>query len=165
MIYFILDVVSTYSSRGVLPQKRNCLFYNEREMSLYENYTRSNCQMECSLKYTRLKCGCQPYFYPCKYKNCVIIFHLNYFFIDRNFRLFYDYDVICNYIYSTFNADYGGSGKICGLGELSCLQKISKDLRKISQGNNVALQELRDAGIDCECPAGNLINVKLNKQN
>ena len=79
--------------------------------------------------------------------------------------LFYDYDVICNYIYSTFNADYGGSGKICGLGELSCLQKISKDLRKISQGNNVALQELRDAGIDCECPAGNLINVKLNKQN
>ena len=64
----IIDVFSTSASRGVKSEKRNCLFYNEREMSLYENYTRSNCQMECSLKYTRLKCGCQPYFYPCKLK-------------------------------------------------------------------------------------------------
>ena len=53
-----------------------------------------------------------------------------------------------------FNLDYGGAGKICGLGELSCLQRISEDLRKISQGHKQALKELKDEGIDCECPSG-----------
>ena len=67
----ILDVFSTYSTRGVDPNKRNCLFYDEREMGFYENYTRSNCQMECSLRYTRFRCGCQPYFYPCMLKNII----------------------------------------------------------------------------------------------
>ena len=73
VIFFIhiLDVFSTYSTRGVDPNKRNCLFYNEREMGFYENYTRSNCQMECSLRYTRFRCGCQPYFYPCMFKNII----------------------------------------------------------------------------------------------
>ena len=53
-----------------------------------------------------------------------------------------------------FHLDYGGAGKICGLGELSCLQRISEDLRKISQGHKQALKELKDEGIDCECPSG-----------
>ena len=70
-IIYILDVFSTYSTRGVDPNKRNCLFYDEREMGFYENYTRSNCQMECSLRYTRFRCGCQPYFYPCMFKNII----------------------------------------------------------------------------------------------
>ena len=60
------EVYSTGSSRSIVPEKRKCLFYNERDLDFYANYSRSNCQMECSLKYTRLKCGCQPYFYPCK---------------------------------------------------------------------------------------------------
>ena len=80
-IIHILDVFSTYSTRGVDPNKRNCLFYNEREMGFYENYTRSNCQMECSLRYTRFRCGCQPYFYPCMLKNIItpLAFNTRYF--------------------------------------------------------------------------------------
>ena len=44
---------------------------------------------------------------------------------------------------------------MCGLGELSCLQGISADLRKISQGNYEALKDLKEDGIECECPSGN----------
>ena len=52
-------------------------------------------------------------------------------------------------------SDYRDSGKVCGLGELSCLQGISADLRKISQGNYEALKDLKEEGIECECPSGN----------
>ena len=52
-------------------------------------------------------------------------------------------------------SDYRDSGKVCGLGELSCLQEISADLRKISQGNYEALKDLKEEGIECECPSGN----------
>ena len=62
------------------------------------------------------------------------------------------------------NIDYGKAGKICGLGELSCLQKISGDLRKISQGNAAALKlgKKQSKGlkkINCECPAGNWFDI------
>ena len=60
----------------------------------------------------------------------------------------------CLMLKLNFYVDYGGAGKICGLGELSCLQRISEDLRKISQGHKQALKELKDEGIDCECPSG-----------
>ena len=58
-------------------------------------------------------------------------------------------------------SDYRDSGKVCGLGELSCLQGISADLRKISQGNYEAFKDLKDNGIECECPSGNQIDIFL----
>ena len=58
--------------------------------------------------------------------------------------------------FNVFDIDYGGSGTICGLGELGCLQKISRDLLLISQGNNNSYKELLDHGINCECPAGKM---------
>ena len=61
-----------------------------------------------------------------------------------------------------FYLDYGGAGKICGLGELSCLQRISEDLRKISQGHKQALKELKDEGIDCACPSGIRHTLQFN---
>ena len=57
--------------------------------------------------------------------------------------------------------DYGTAGKICGLGELSCLQKVSRDLRKIGQGNAVVMKELKNEGIECQCPSGNQSFLKF----
>ena len=56
-----------YSSDGIEnihPYDRNCYFSNEGNLSIHENYTFSNCLLECALQQSEILVGCVPWFMP-----------------------------------------------------------------------------------------------------
>ena len=83
-----LSVKAEDDIQKVVPKKRNCFFPNEHELDMHNNYSRSNCVLECSIKYARRMMisssigksnvsssynftrssnetvGCAPWFYP-----------------------------------------------------------------------------------------------------
>lgn len=60
------DVYSTSEAKTVSAIKRKCYFADEKKLDYYSNYTRSNCILECTLKFIKGICGCLPYYYPSK---------------------------------------------------------------------------------------------------
>ena len=49
---------------SVPPKKRKCLFPHEQSLDLFESYTFSNCQLECSLQQAANTTRCLPWFLP-----------------------------------------------------------------------------------------------------
>lgn len=46
------------------PEKRMCYFDGERELRYFNNYSESNCELECLTNYTLKNCGCVAYWMP-----------------------------------------------------------------------------------------------------
>jgi acid-sensing ion channel, other len=44
--------------------KRQCYFSNERELKYFQQYTQSNCEMECLANFTIAQCGCVRFNFP-----------------------------------------------------------------------------------------------------
>lgn len=40
------------------PLARRCFFSNERKLRFFQQYTQSNCELECLSNYTMAQCGC-----------------------------------------------------------------------------------------------------------
>ena len=49
---------------GVEPDKRQCLFPNEKNLSLFRGYSFSNCILECYLERAAGITGCIPWYFP-----------------------------------------------------------------------------------------------------
>ena len=47
---------------SVPPEKRKCLFPHEKSLDLFESYSFSNCQLECSLQQAANTTRCLPWF-------------------------------------------------------------------------------------------------------
>ena len=43
------------------PSKRNCLFYDEMRLNFHQNYTRSNCLLECAMDFAMTKVFSEKY--------------------------------------------------------------------------------------------------------
>lgn len=57
-------IVSTEDVKNMPLHQRYCLFPNEREISLSDDYSFSNCLSECRAKVIVKICGCIPFYYP-----------------------------------------------------------------------------------------------------
>ena len=43
------------------PEKRFCLFPNEKKLRFFKIYTKRNCEVECLSNYTKKHCDCAPF--------------------------------------------------------------------------------------------------------
>ena len=55
---------STEATRKYTNITRDCNFEHELELEYFTVYTRSNCEVEKSVKYYVQECDCKPYFLP-----------------------------------------------------------------------------------------------------
>ena len=64
------QVISDNNVRNVDPSKRSCYFEDENPLNMYQNYTYTNCILECAIGFVRKKMlletgqSCTPWFYP-----------------------------------------------------------------------------------------------------
>ena len=66
------SVVSTSGIEGIHPEARECFFSNEGDLDFYNNYTFTNCKLECAIKRANRKYNCVPWHLP-KVRNSLII--------------------------------------------------------------------------------------------
>ena len=66
-----LEINGTEAIRSISPKDRGCFFSDEHSLDEHQEYTQSNCVLECTMKYARKKMGeanetvdCTPWFYP-----------------------------------------------------------------------------------------------------
>jgi hypothetical protein len=68
-----LQVEADDNIQKIDPKKRDCYFTDENPLIMHNNYSRSNCILECSIRYARQMMkqlnsnetfGCAPWFYP-----------------------------------------------------------------------------------------------------
>ena len=66
-----LEIFGTEAIRSIAPTDRDCYFSDEHHLEEHQQYSQSNCELECSMKYARLKMkernatnDCTPWFYP-----------------------------------------------------------------------------------------------------
>ncbi len=57
---YILE--GTGEFRALSPQKRNCLYPDEKELKHFPLYSEPNCVLECSWSYAVRTCACAPWF-------------------------------------------------------------------------------------------------------
>ncbi|XP_001357382.2 pickpocket protein 28 [Drosophila pseudoobscura] len=57
-------VMSTDNLHEISPEKRQCLFDDERSLTFFRSYSQSNCQTECLANFTISKCGCAKFWMP-----------------------------------------------------------------------------------------------------
>lgn len=55
--------------RKIPMQQRQCIFEGESNLSFYKIYSKKNCEMECSSKTMKEKCGCTLYYMPRDFNN------------------------------------------------------------------------------------------------
>ena len=55
---------SSLDVRTITPDKRKCLFPNEEALELFENYSFSNCLLECRLAKAATEINCIPWYFP-----------------------------------------------------------------------------------------------------
>lgn len=58
------QLIDTENLQNYDIDKRQCYFENEKKLFLFKNYTRSNCQLECLVNYTLLRCNCAHFSHP-----------------------------------------------------------------------------------------------------
>ena len=64
------QVISDPNVKSVSPEKRNCYFTDENPLKMHQNYTYTNCILECSIDVVRQDLkerngkACTPWFYP-----------------------------------------------------------------------------------------------------
>ena len=46
------------------PEQRNCYFPDEGALTFYEDYTHTNCELECAILEVQKRLGCIPWFLP-----------------------------------------------------------------------------------------------------
>lgn len=54
---------SSPNVRALSVTQRQCLFPDERRLSVFSTYTQQNCFLECRLRNIARFCGCHPYFF------------------------------------------------------------------------------------------------------
>ena len=66
-----LEINGTEAIRSISPKDRGCFFSDEHSLDEHQEYTQSNCVLECTMKYARAKmrennetANCTPWFYP-----------------------------------------------------------------------------------------------------
>lgn len=65
--FISLSPESTYSTGNILRlpvSMRDCLFENERKLSVFQRYSYTNCLAECRSEMIFKLCGCVPYHLP-----------------------------------------------------------------------------------------------------
>ncbi len=132
---FVSDVYSTSSVRDLTNVTRKCLFANEGGLvglEHFKNYTRSNCLVECGYNFFMKECECVPYYYPSTDKS------------EEN-RLYFAHNPL--------SSVRGKDWRVCGLRELPCLSKASKEFRKLAFPPDDLLKKLNDMGMNCMCPS------------
>ena len=52
--------------QGIDAKARNCYFYDEFTLEMHDNYTQTNCKLECAIKYAQNMTGfkCTPWYLP-----------------------------------------------------------------------------------------------------
>ncbi|KAJ9579995.1 hypothetical protein L9F63_004378 [Diploptera punctata] len=55
--------VTSTAVRGLSPTVRNCIFPDERQLTIYHTYTETACLTECRINFIRDTCGCTPYYF------------------------------------------------------------------------------------------------------
>lgn len=55
--------------RNIPLKKRQCIFDGESNLSFYNIYSKKNCEMECTSRTMREKCGCTLYYMPRDFNN------------------------------------------------------------------------------------------------
>ena len=72
---------SSEDIRSIEPSRRNCLFPDEnKNLTMHRHYTKTNCMLECSLKYAqsylldqkKIPQFCTPWFFPASDENLTI---------------------------------------------------------------------------------------------
>lgn len=58
---------SDYNLVNILPNKRNCLFKDEKPLQFFALYTYTNCILECESLRHISECGCVHFYMPSKY--------------------------------------------------------------------------------------------------
>lgn len=53
---------------------RKCYLYNERTLSIFKQYSESNCYNECIINQTISMCDCVPFDFTCKYFYSICIY-------------------------------------------------------------------------------------------
>ena len=62
------EITTDEDTRSISPERRNCFFPDEHELTLFKNYSQDNCIFECHSDYARSKINdaCVPWFFPGK---------------------------------------------------------------------------------------------------
>lgn len=55
-------VTTSRGLRSYTPEKRQCFFNSERQLTFYQIYTQKNCVAECFTFYMKAKFGCVPFY-------------------------------------------------------------------------------------------------------
>ena len=63
-------MVSAKDIRHIPPEKRNCFFPNEGQLAFYEEYSLTNCRLECAILEVQKRLGCIPWFLPKVWESC-----------------------------------------------------------------------------------------------
>ena len=61
-----VDTISEQGIKSLKPEKRKCLFPDEKPLKLHTNYSQSACLFECALSWaiTSSKLSCSPWYFP-----------------------------------------------------------------------------------------------------
>ena len=57
-------LVSAKDIEQINPEDRDCFFPNEGRLTFYEEYTFTNCRLECAILEVQKRLGCVPWFLP-----------------------------------------------------------------------------------------------------
>ena len=63
-------MVSAKDIQHIHPEKRNCFFPNEGQLAFYEEYSLTNCRLECAILEVQKRLGCIPWFLPKVWESC-----------------------------------------------------------------------------------------------
>ncbi|PSN55272.1 hypothetical protein C0J52_05822 [Blattella germanica] len=55
--------VTNEAVRNLAPKERNCIFPDERQLTIYHTYTQPGCLTECRINFIVKECGCTPYYF------------------------------------------------------------------------------------------------------
>ena len=64
LVKMTLEYVSegTAEFKAMAPEKRNCLYPDEKQLEFFTPYSEANCILECTWHLAMEKCGCVPWF-------------------------------------------------------------------------------------------------------
>lgn len=94
---------------------RKCYLHNERNLSIFLQYSESNCNYECKINETITMCGCIFFEAACEY----LILFLPFTCTKRN---------NCFFFFLSFQLDLTNGVKICGPGKKECVQRAIRNL-------------------------------------
>ena len=64
-------MIDTINLEGYKPELRQCYYEGEKKLLFFKNYTRLNCQLECTSRWTLDHCGCVHFSSPCLWNESI----------------------------------------------------------------------------------------------